>query len=336
MVHRSDCSDNFNLNQTWMPLRKGLFCDAYSPLLFFICDLEMHLHNAMSSIIRRSIPKIFRYLLFLVILIITSVVIDYTAFSVPCPSFNLSPSVSVNHSVNLCFTIVKYDIATSTTAVMITVFGIEPRHISNWTGIPTEIVEAIYNRAVERGFDPLKRNFTLIDAYVADASRSGRPSKQTSELQTAVLAEVRRDRYGCENTCDDIASELLDVSATTVWRVLRSACLNKTKPTRKPGLTDQMRTDRLIGVLSINTGRLRISKMWTDETSMILLHRRGSYRIWRTKDEAFLRSCIRERWKGSSEFMFWGSFSYDKKGPYHCWLPETASERRNSEALINA
>lgn len=29
-------------------------------------------------------------------------------------------------------------------------------------------------------------------------------------------------------------------------------------------------------------------------------------------NERFLRSCIRERWKGASEFMFWGCFSYDK------------------------
>ncbi|KAJ5941766.1 hypothetical protein N7516_001934 [Penicillium verrucosum] len=37
--------------------------------------------------------------------------------------------------------------------------------------------------------------------------------------------------------------------------------------------------------------------IWTDETSVILLHRRGGYRIWRTKEESFVRSAIRERWK---------------------------------------
>ena len=67
--------------------------------------------------------------------------------------------------------------------------------------------------------------------------------------------------------------------------------------------------------------------IWTDETSVILLHRRGGYRVWRKADERFLRSCIRERWKGASEFMFWGAFSYDLKGPCHCWTPETAQER---------
>jgi len=78
---------------------------------------------------------------------------------------------------------VKYDIPTRTAAIMMSVFGIEPRYISDWTSIPTETVKTIYNRAVERGFDPLKRPFTLIDAYVAHASRSGRPRMQTPELQ---------------------------------------------------------------------------------------------------------------------------------------------------------
>ena len=26
--------------------------------------------------------------------------------------------------------------------------------------------------------------------------------------------------------------------------------------------------------------------------------------------------------------MFWTSFSYDKKGPYHIWKPETALNKR--------
>lgn len=28
------------------------------------------------------------------------------------------------------------------------------------------------------------------------------------------------------------------------------------------------------------------------------------------------------------EFMFWGCFSYDKKGPYHIWRTETAKEKK--------
>jgi hypothetical protein len=57
--------------------------------------------------------------------------------------------------------------------------------------------------------------------------------------------------------------------------------------------------------------------IWTDETSVLLSHRRGGYRIWRRRDKTVLKSCVRSRWKGYSEFMFWGAFSYDKKGPMH-------------------
>jgi hypothetical protein len=32
--------------------------------------------------------------------------------------------------------------------------------------------------------------------------------------------------------------------------------------------------------------------------------------------------------------MFWGSFSYDRKGPFHCWLPETAAEKKQAEKEI--
>ena len=32
--------------------------------------------------------------------------------------------------------------------------------------------------------------------------------------------------------------------------------------------------------------------------------------------------------------MFWGCFSYDKKGPFHCWLPETKQEKEEAERTI--
>ena len=32
--------------------------------------------------------------------------------------------------------------------------------------------------------------------------------------------------------------------------------------------------------------------------------------------------------------MFWGSFSYDKKGPCHIWKPETAKDREKADEHI--
>jgi transposase len=201
-------------------------------------------------------------------------------------------------------------------------------------------VNRIYARAIDRGFDPIHTKIT--DEYVKDSPRSGRPTKQDPETVNTILSKVRLDRYGREKTCADLAGELskegTEISSSTVHTILRNAGLRKTKPTRKPGLTKKMRAERLAWCLAHEHWTLEDWKnvIFSDETSVILLHRRGGYRVWRSKDEAFLRSCIRERWKGASEFMFWGCFSYDKKGPCHCWCPETALEKRQSEQEIEA
>ncbi|KMP01311.1 hypothetical protein CIHG_01600 [Coccidioides immitis H538.4] len=42
--------------------------------------------------------------------------------------------------------------------------------------------------------------------------------------------------------------------------------------------------------------------IWTDETSVVLGHRRGALRVWRTTLEAYDRTCIRRRWKKASTF----------------------------------
>ncbi|KAJ5894121.1 hypothetical protein N7495_005812 [Penicillium taxi] len=75
------------------------------------------------------------------------------------------------------------------------------------TDISTQTIKSIWNKAIERGFDPLQRPLLVIDAYVADANRSGRPKKQTPEVIASALAKVRLDRYGREKTCTDTLIE---------------------------------------------------------------------------------------------------------------------------------
>jgi hypothetical protein len=59
---------------------------------------------------------------------------------------------------------------------------------------------------------------------------------------------------------------------------------------------------------------------------------RGRRRVWRKANEVFHHYVIRQQWKGFSEFMFWGSFSYYEKGPCHIWKPETAAKKQASKA----
>ena len=220
------------------------------------------------------------------------------------------------------------------------VVGLSSADIFAKTGVSISSINRIYAKAIERGFDPNIRPFVIKDKWVQDAPRSGRPQKQTSENINNLIAKVRNSRYGRELNCADLAgafsAEGIDISAMTIWRMLRKAGFRKTKPTRKPGLTKKMRDDRLKWCIAHKDWTLEDWKwvIWSDETSVVLLYRRGGYRIWRKAEERFLRSCIRERWKGYSEFMFWGCFSYDQKGPCHCWLPETKAEKEQAEKDI--
>ena len=208
------------------------------------------------------------------------------------------------------------------------------------TGLSKRQVNRIYARAISKGFDPTVKPLLIRDEWLQDAPRGGRPKKNTEAARELLVNKVRRDRFSREKTCADLAGDLsyygIEMSATTVWRALRQAGMKKTKPTRKPGLTAKMKKDRLAWCLDHEHWTLEDWKnvIWSDETSIILLHRRGGYRVWRTKEEVYVRSCIRERWKGASEFMFWGCFTYDKKGPYHCWGPETAAEKKAADEAI--
>jgi hypothetical protein len=201
--------------------------------------------------------------------------------------------------------------------------------IHELTGISISQINRIYSRAVGRGFEPNVIPLVILDEHLTDAPRSGRPTKQTEENRQLVISKVTLDRYGRERTCADIAVDLsqigIEISGSTIRRILKNAGFRKTKPTRKPGLTAKMKKERLDFCLAHKDWTLEDWKnvIFSDETSVVLCCRRGGYRIWRRSYEALVKSAIRERWKGYSEFMFWGCFTYDRKGPYHCWLPET-------------
>jgi transposase len=117
--------------------------------------------------------------------------------------------------------------------------------IAEKTGISVRQVNRIYARAIERGFEPNHLPFTLRDEWLEDASRSGRPTKQTEQTTEAVISKVRQDRYGREkivvNIAGELSSESIDISSTTVLRILKKAGFYKTKLTRKPRLTKKMK-----------------------------------------------------------------------------------------------
>lgn len=236
------------------------------------------------------------------------------------------------------------DIATRSLVVTLKspVGGKSTAEIAEKTGLSKRTINDIYSRAISRGFEPNTLPLTIKDEFLKDAPRSGRPLKQTEEAKQLLVTKVSLDRYAREKSTAELAGDLsahlnVDISARTIHRMLKGMGYTKTKPTRKPGLTKKMMDERLAWCLQHKDWTLEDWKnvIWTDETSVLLNHRRGSYRVWRTPQEAFLKSTIRERWSGYSEFMFWGCFTYDEKGPCHIYLPETAAEKKKAEEEIS-
>lgn len=218
-----------------------------------------------------------------------------------------------------------FDLITRAQAVILKSIGETLEVINQQTGINIRQVRNIYNKATERGWSP---GTPLLTIHLQDAPRSGRPRKITPLLEAEIIEAIQQDRYGREQTVRQL-SDRYGISHNSIWKILRKKKFRKTKPTRKPGLTKAMKEARYQFAKRYEHFTLEDWKriIWTDETSIMLGHRRGGYRVWRQAHERCVKSCIRERWSGYSEFMFWGSFTYDFKGPCHIWRPETKKEK---------
>ena len=143
------------------------------------------------------------------------------------------------------------DIATRALVVTLKspIGGKTTAEIAEKTGLKVRTINDIYARAIQRGFEPNHLPLVIRDEWLEDAPRSGRPLKQTEETATAIVKKVRLDQYRREKSCADLAGDLsqdgINISAMTVWRILKKMGFRKTKPTRKPGLTKQMKEERL-------------------------------------------------------------------------------------------
>ncbi|KAG0154548.1 hypothetical protein PDIDSM_116 [Penicillium digitatum] len=147
-----------------------------------------------------------------------------------------------------------HDIAKRAIVVTCKATGLSTATVSELSGLSTRTVNRIYERALANGFNPNSRPWNISDAMLADAPRSGRPKKQTLDVQTQVLSKVQTDENGRGKTCADIAGEMSleghDISSTSVWRILKKAESQKPNPKSritkggvpwKPSLINAMR-----------------------------------------------------------------------------------------------
>ena len=213
--------------------------------------------------------------------------------------------------------------------------GIDIEHIMAATGMSCQAIQYWDQKAKKRGFNPAIDPRILME-YVEDSRRSGRP-KIAESTQNALIEAVKKDRDGREKSSEILAFEYL-ISASSAWRILKLAGFHSVKPTTKPGLTNEIKKKRLEFCLAHQDWTLEDWKnvIFTDETSVCLGQRCGGVRVWRRYSESHEQSVIRRCWSGYKEFMVWGCFSYDKKGPLHIYLSETAQQKKAAAIEIEA
>jgi transposase len=210
--------------------------------------------------------------------------------------------------------------------------------ISRSLALPPKTVRNMIEKGKDRGYNPT-RSLRVEAKFVEDGKRTGRPKEISEVTEQAILASISKDRNGREKSSEILAYEA-GISHSSVLRILHKHGFVIVKPSMKPGLTEAARLKRLKFCRDHEAWGLEEWKavIFTDETSVVLGQRRGAQRVWRRPSEAYDQTCIRRRFKGYSDFMVWGCFTYDKKGPLHIFTPETAQQKKLAEqqiALLN-
>ena len=85
-----------------------------------------------------------------------------------------------------------YDNTTRAQALTLKLAGVSNAEITFITGIKTQNLNILYQKAILRDLEPPEKA-KLLDIHVQDAPRSGRPKKQTNTVKEEVLSKVRTD-----------------------------------------------------------------------------------------------------------------------------------------------
>jgi Transposase len=137
----------------------------------------------------------------------------------------------------------RYSIAAKIQALTLVSSGFSTKYVEEKISIPQQTVARIRKTAFQRGFRP-DEDPRILEYYVKDVKRSGRLKTITKAIEQKVLASVREDSGGREKSSEYLGYEV-NISRSSVLRILKRHGLTCVKPTRKPILTLKMREARL-------------------------------------------------------------------------------------------
>jgi transposase len=189
----------------------------------------------------------------------------------------------------------RYSLAQRVQCLTLLAEGYSGREIQARTGVIASSQTHIKQKARKRGFEPTQ-DPRILDHYVEDGARSGRPKEITTATELKLLSLVQENRAGREKSAEVLAYEC-GISYSSALNILHKYGLRNVKPTRKPGLNTYQRAARLAFAIKHKDWTLydwqRV--IWSDETSVILGQRRGAVRLWRRSNEAYESTVIRRR-----------------------------------------
>jgi hypothetical protein len=208
--------------------------------------------------------------------------------------------------------------------------------ISAITGADPSTIKRFNRQALNRGFD---RDGPLLLKHIDNEKRPEVPSKSKDpEVVKKITDHLSQTRATRSHNLVQIASQSESgLKRESVRKILKKYGYNKVKRTTKPGLNRAQRKARYQWALKFKDWTLDDWKkvIFSDETSIQVGHRRGGNKLRRKPSEKDDPTCRKNRWKGYSDFMFWGCFSYDSKGPCHIWKEETKTEKKEAQRIID-
>lgn len=129
----------------------------------------------------------------------------------------------------------RYSIVQRVQCLTLQAEGFSWRDIEAKTGVKQPAQSYIKKRAYERGFRP-EQDPRIVEHYVEDGARSGRPKEITVETEQRLLAIKNADAAGREKSSQVLAGEC-GISRSSALRILQKHGLSNIKPTQNPGFS---------------------------------------------------------------------------------------------------
>jgi hypothetical protein len=95
----------------------------------------------------------------------------------------------------------RYTLAQRVQVLTLWAEGFPPAYIEKKTDVKERSQRNIRKKAIERGFDPATRP-RILDSYVVDGAHTGRPKKSSARVEEGLLASVRKDNSGGDESSE--------------------------------------------------------------------------------------------------------------------------------------